>query len=182
MTVPTPFAPTAALDPVFASDSPAAPLVPTAAPDSAAASDSVAATAEAALEWSVDPWREAPLRAIAGFVAVVALGMLAVRWSPTPLAGWALAVALLALLAPAYLPVRCRLDDAGVGRRLGLGWERRAWTDIRRARITGQGLYVSSLRHGGPLEPFRGLLLPLPRAAAPALHHALARAIEAHGI
>lgn len=147
-----------------------------------AARDCAAAPAGAALEWSVDPWRESPLRAITGFVAAVALGMLAVRLSPAPLAGWALAVALLAMLAPSYLPVRCRLDDAGVARRLGLGWERRAWTDIRRARITEAGLYVSSLRHGGPLEPFRGLLLPLPRAAAPTLHHALARAIEAHGI
>jgi hypothetical protein len=140
------------------------------------------AAAQSPLEWRVDPWRESPLRAVAGFVAVVALGMLAVRMSPVPLAGWALAISLLAMVAPAYLPMRCRVDDAGIARRLWLSWERRAWTDIRRARITEQGLYVSSLRHGGPLEPFRGLLLPLPRAAAPTLHLALARAIEAHGI
>ncbi len=135
-----------------------------------------------ALEWSVDPWREFPLRAATGILAAAALGLLAVRWAPVPLAGWALALALLALLAPAYLPVRCRVDASGLGRRLGLGWERRAWKEIRRARLTAQGLYVSSLRHGGPLEPFRGLLLPLPRAASPSLQAALARAIESHGV
>ena len=153
----------------------------TAAGDAAVPSEANA-TGPPALEWRVDPWRETPLRALTGFVGVVALGMLAVSVSPVPLAGWALAVALLVMLAPAYLPVRCRMDETGVGRRLGFGWERRAWADIRLARFTGEGLYVSSLRHGGPLEPFRGLLLPLPKAAAPSLQDSLARAITAHGI
>jgi len=141
-----------------------------------------ASSPAAAIEWQVDPWRDFPLRALTGLISAVALGMLAVRMAPAPLAGWTLAIALFALLAPAYLPVRCRVDDAGIARRLGLGWERRSWSDIRVARLTGEGLYVSSLRHGGPLEPFRGLLLPLPRTAAPALRSALARRVEAHGV
>jgi hypothetical protein len=140
------------------------------------------APAEPPLEWSVDPWREFPLRAVTGFLAAVALGLLAVRLSPVPLAGWALALALLAILAPAYLPVRCRVDAAGIARRLGFGWERRAWSDIRVARLTAGGLYVSTLAHGGPLEPFRGLLLPLPRRRLPELRPTLAAVIEAHGV
>jgi len=135
-----------------------------------------------ALEWSVDPWRESPARAATGFLAAIALGVLAVRWAPVPLAGWALGIALLTLLAPAYLPMRCRVDDAGLGRRLGLGWERRAWGQVRRARLGAEGLYVSSLRHGGPLEPFRGLLLPLPRHSSAELQAELARLMEAHGV
>lgn len=141
-----------------------------------------AAAPVAPLEWSVDPWREFPLRAIAGFVAAVALGLLAVRTMPAPLAGWALALALLAILGPAYLPVRCRVDETGIARRLGLGWERRAWTDIRVARLGERSLYVSTLRNGGPLEPFRGLLLPLPRGRAGELAPRLRAALTAHGI
>ena len=135
-----------------------------------------------ALEWSVDPWREAPLRAGTGFIAAIALALLAVRMAPAPLAGWGLAVALLALLGPAYLPVRCRVDGEGLARRLGWGWERRSWRDIRLARLTTHGLYVSTLAHGGALEPFRGLLLPLPKAATATLHSALASTIESHGV
>lgn len=134
------------------------------------------------VEWSVDPWREFPLRAVAGFVAAVALALFAVRNLPGPVAGWAVALALFAILAPAYLPVRCRVDDAGIARRLGFGWERRAWADIRLARLTAHGLYVSTLRNGGPLEPFRGLLLPLPRRRADELRPTLAARLTAHGI
>ena len=134
------------------------------------------------LEWSVDPWREVPLRAITGFLAAVALALLAVRTMPAPLAGWALALALLAMLGPAYLPVRCRVDETGIARRLGFSWERRAWADIRAARLGARALYVSTLRNGGPLEPFRGLLLPLPRGRADELKPALTAALTAHGI
>lgn len=136
----------------------------------------------APLEWSIDPWREFPLRAITGFVAAVALALLAVRMMPVPVAGWALALALLAVLAPAYLPMRCRVDESGIARRLGFGWERRAWTDIRVARLGDRSLYVSTLRNGGPLEPFRGLLLPLPRRHADELRPVLSAALNAHGI
>jgi hypothetical protein len=132
------------------------------------------------VEWRVEPWRERPLRAAAGLIAAIAMGLLALRGMPA-LPGWALVLALLALLAPAYLPVACRLDAAGVARRMGWGWERRGWDSVRRARLGTEGLYVSTLRHGGPLEPFRGLLLPLPRRPDPALLEALRAGLNAHG-
>jgi hypothetical protein len=134
------------------------------------------------LELSIDPWREFPLRAVSGFLAAVALALLAVRMMPAPVAGWALALALLAILGPAYLPMRCRVDESGIARRLGFGWERRAWTDIRVARLGERSLYVSTLRNGGPLEPFRGLVLPLPRDRADELRPVLGAALHAHGI
>ncbi len=133
------------------------------------------------LLWSHQPWRDEPWRAASGLVAGVALALLAVRMAPAPLAGWALAVALLLVTGPAYLPTACRVDEAGVARRVGLGWERRPWDRIRRARLGRAGLYVSTLARGGPLEPFRGLLLPLPRRADPALVAALRAALETHG-
>jgi hypothetical protein len=133
------------------------------------------------VEWRVEPWREHPLRAFTGLIAAIAMGMLAVRGMPHPLAGWALVLALLALLAPAYLPVACRLDDTGVARRVGWGWERRAWEAVRRVQLGSDGVYVSTLRHGGPLEPFRGLLLPLPRRPDPELLEALRAGLHAHG-
>jgi hypothetical protein len=135
----------------------------------------------AAVEWRHDPWTSEPMRAATALIAGIALGILAVRVAPIPLAGWALAVAILVLTGPAYLPVACRVDTRGVARRIGLGWERRDWDAIRRARLVPEGLYVSTIAHGGPLEAFRGLLLPLPRAADASLRAALAAELGAHG-
>lgn len=154
-------------------------FAPASAPEPVAPETALSVTP---VEWSVDPWREFPLKAIAGFLAAISLALLAVRTMPAPLAGWALALALLAVLGPAYLPMRCRVDDSGIARRLGLGWERRAWGDIRVARLGARALYVSTLRNGGPLEPFRGLLLPLPRSRADELRPVLSAALAAHGI
>jgi hypothetical protein len=133
------------------------------------------------LLWSHRPWRDEPWRAAVGLVAGIALALLAVRVTPVPLAGWALALALLAMTGPAYLPTACRVDAGGVARRIGLGWERRTWESIRRARLGSAGLYVSTLARGGPLEPFRGLLLPLPRRPDPDLLAALRDALVTHG-
>jgi len=112
----------------------------------------------AGVEWRFEPWRERPLRAAA-----------------------ALTVGVLALLAPAYLPIACRLDDQGVARRIGWGWERRGWEAVRRARLDEQGVYVTPLRAGGPLEPFRGLMLPLPRRPDPELLAAVRAGLHSHG-
>ncbi|HTO90487.1 MAG TPA: hypothetical protein VMJ70_05095 [Candidatus Sulfotelmatobacter sp.] len=135
----------------------------------------------AGVEWRFEPWRERPLRAAAALIAAIALGLLALRTVPYPLAGWALFVGVLALLAPAYLPIACRLDDQGVARRIGWGWERRGWEAVRRARLDEQGVYVTPLRAGGPLEPFRGLMLPLPRRPDPELLAAVRAGLHSHG-
>jgi hypothetical protein len=148
---------------------------------SVAAADSGTPGVPAALEWRHQPWRDAPLRAATALIASAALGLLALRVAPVPLAGWALAVALLALAGPAFLPAACRVDSTGVARRIGLGWERREWEAIRRAKLGPVGLYVSSRSRGGPLEPFRGLLLPLPRIADPSLLASLEAELRAHG-
>jgi hypothetical protein len=143
--------------------------------------DARAAGVGGALEWRHDPWASEPVRAATALIAGLALGLLAVRVAPVPLAGWALAVAVLVMTGPAYLPAVCRVDDRGVARRIGLGWERRDWDAIRRARLTPEGLYVSTIAHGGPLEAFRGLLLPLPGAADAPLRAAVATKLGAHG-
>jgi hypothetical protein len=134
------------------------------------------------LTWVVRPLRDDPMRAIAAFLSSMAIVLLAARFAPSPLSAVTLAVLILVSLAPAFLPIECRVEAGGVRRRVGWGWERRQWTDIRRARLNQRGLYVSTLLNGGALEPFRGLFLPLPRAAAPELMKELSERLRAHGV
>ena len=134
------------------------------------------------LVWVVRPLRDYPMRALAGIVSCAAVILLAARFAPTPMSAVVLAIAILVSIAPSFLPIECRVESGGVRRRVGFGWERRSWPDIRRTRLNARGLYVSTLLSGGPLEPFRGLFLPLPRAAAPELTAALTQRLKAHGV
>jgi hypothetical protein len=133
------------------------------------------------VEWSFNPWRERPGRAgvaagvaVAMCVAVAALGI-------PMLVTLGLCLATLGALSPAFSPSRCRLDDAGAGRRGPFGWERRRWSEIRRAHAGRRAIVLSPYAHPHRLDAFRALVLPLPtRTAAP--DPALLRGvIERHG-
>ena len=139
---------------------------------------------EAALEWSVDPWRTNPRAAAAGLVATLALAVLALRLAGSWVTGTLLAVACLLVLNPAFAPTRFRVDVDGVARRRGLAWERRAWRDLRRAAAVPGGVLVTPFAGPSFRDSFRGLVLELPSAlpGCPALREELSRRLALHGI
>jgi hypothetical protein len=139
---------------------------------------------EAALEWSVDPWRTNPRAATAGLVATLALAVLALRLAGSWVTGVLLAIACLLVLNPAFAPTRFRVDAEGVARRRGLAWERRAWRDLRRAAVVSGGVLVTPFAQASFRDSFRGLVLELPPTlpGREALREELSRRLALHGI
>ena len=138
--------------------------------------------AEAALQWTFNPWRQDLRNALVGAIAAAAVTTLVAGLGLPPLAIAALALVFLAAVHPAFLPTRCRVDDEGVARRFAFGWERRRWEAIHRASLGRRGLFVSPGLRPGPLESFRGLWLPIPPTAAPALLDELRGRLKQHGL
>ena len=142
-------------------------------------------TPPVALEWTVSPWRENRLAATGAALVALGLWLLLVRLLPGDrLTASLLGVLLLASLAPGLAPTHCRVDGEGAARRVLLGWERRRWSEIRRARLAAGGLFVSPLARPGRLDRFRGLFLPLPGGdtGAATLREALRRELSEHGL
>ena len=134
------------------------------------------------VEWSYNPWRERP--GLAAVAVLFALGCCAVlitfreSWVLTT----GLAIAAVASLAPLFTPARCRVDEADVARRGPLGWARRPWRDVRRARLTAGGLLVSPYASPHWLDAHRALFLPLPSAARGSLSVEIQTRLSAHGL
>jgi hypothetical protein len=132
------------------------------------------------LEWSYNPWRDRPGRAAVALVAALLCCLLVARLGLPGLATLVLCVAAVATLGLAFLPVRCRLDEAGVTR--GSGWltERRPWGDLQRAIRTREGVLLSPFRRRHWLEAYRALFLPFP--ARPPLAADVERILTHHGL
>ena len=137
------------------------------------------------LEWTISPWREDASRAAFAVIAALLLWLLA-AWlmAGERLLGTLLGVAVVVVLAPGMAPTRCRVDGSGVARRVLFAWDRRAWPDIRRARVSDTGLFVSPFTRRSRLDRFRGLFLPVPRRAAggATLLEALRQEVGRHGL
>jgi hypothetical protein len=137
------------------------------------------------MEWTVSPWRDDAVRAaLAGTTALLLWLLVAWRFPGERLLSTLMGLAVLGALAPGLTPTRCRVDGAGVARRALFGWDRRAWPQIRRARVSAAGLFVSPFARRSRLDRFRGLFLPLPRdgAAAAPLLEALRQEVARHGL
>jgi hypothetical protein len=144
-----------------------------------------AAGSPAAVEWTISPWREDPAGAARVVVAALLLGLLAAWLLPGErLVATLMGVAVLGVLAPGMAPTQCRVDGEGVARRVLFAWDRRAWREIRRARVGVRGLFVSPFAQRSRLDRFRGLFLPVPRRAAGAtqLLDALRQELVRHGL
>lgn len=137
--------------------------------------------ASAPVQWSFNPWRERPLRS--GVAALFALGLCALVLASRE--SWVLSVALclaaVTTLSPALTPLECRVDDDGVARRGPLGWERRRWSDLKRAALRRGGLSVSPYARRHWLDETRGLYLPLPSAIRDALAPSITPHLQRHG-
>jgi hypothetical protein len=137
---------------------------------------------EHAVEWSVRPWRERPLRAALGVFTAIALCLVIVSQRIGSLPTFVLCVAAVAAFAPLFAPSRCRVDEQGAGRRGTLGWERRPWDAFRRARVGREALTLSPYRSPHWLDRYRSLVLPLPGKGSDGLRDELANVLERHGL
>lgn len=138
--------------------------------------------AESPLEWTFNPWRQDLSRSLFGAVMTVGIMALIASFGLPLLAAMAMALAVLASVHSAILPTHCRVDGEGVARRLAFAWERRPWGAIRRAILSGRGLFVSPRLRLGVLASFQGMWLPLPTPASPGLADELRRRLALHGL
>jgi hypothetical protein len=139
----------------------------------------------AALQWTVSPWREHRARAVlTAFAALLLWLMVAWLLRGERLLATLMGLTVLGALAPGMTPTECRVDGDGVARRALFGWDRRAWPEIRRARVSASGLFVSPFARRSRLDRFRGLFLPVPRPAAGTapLLDALRQEVARHGL
>ncbi len=136
----------------------------------------------AVLEWRFDPWREHRGRALGAAAAVLGIAGLIAAARLAALTSLVLTSAGALALMPAYAVCRCRVDAAGVHRRLGLlPWDHRSWDQVRAARLGLAALVVSPSQRGGTLARLRSLVLPLPADADVGLRADLERRIATHG-
>lgn len=133
------------------------------------------------VEWTCDPWRENAR--VAGLSAAVAAALCAlVAAAHVPFLVFAgLAVFVVAAFAPAFTVTRCRVDRDGVARRGWFGWERRAWSDVRRIERLPRAALCSPYAKRHTLDSARALSLPLPAKDADALFAAIESLGAGHG-
>jgi len=149
-------------------------------PSAGASGGSAGGVAETPIEWTYQPWREHPGRAAAGAVGAFGLCVLALGLGLAPLTAGLLCLLIVSLLAPLFVPVRCRVDADGIGVSGPQGWTRRAWGDIRRARRGPRGLRVSPFSRRTWMDPYRSMFLPFPAARAESLGRALDARLADH--
>ncbi|MGH3054255.1 MAG: hypothetical protein ACRDL7_04670, partial [Gaiellaceae bacterium] len=151
-------------------------------PAAAAGLDSIPAAAPVPpVEWSFNPWRERPARSAAALMVALGCCLVVLVGRESWVLSVALCMAAVATLSPALTPLACRIDDDGVARRGPLGWERRRWSELRRAVLKRAGLRVSPYATRHWLDETRGLFLPLPSAASDALVPSIAPHLARHG-
>lgn len=134
------------------------------------------------IEWTYRPWAERPRAARLALVATGLIIALLVLLRLPLVAVVVLALAVAGTLAPAWAPLHCRVDEAGVHARGPFGWDHRSWARIRRARVLAPGaLVVSPYKRRRHLDRFRALVLPFPDADRSRLNEAVTPHLELHG-
>ena len=144
--------------------------------------DAAAAANAPPVEWSFNPWRERPARSAVAMLLALGLCLVVLAWRESVVLSAALCLAAVATLSPALSPLECRVDEDGVARRGPLGWERRRWSEIRRAVLRRAGLRVSPYRTPHWLDETRGLFLPLPSTNSATLTPSIEPHLQRHGL
>lgn len=133
------------------------------------------------LEWSYNPWRERPARALGGSLGAAAFCVLVLSLGLPAVMAVVLCVAAVSPLAGAVLPMRVRLDEAGATRRMGPVAETRSWRRIRAAVRRRDGVLLTPHRTRSWLDAYGGFFLPVPRQA-PRAAEELDRILARHGL
>ena len=136
--------------------------------------------APAAVVWTWNPWRERPGRAAIALVFTIGVFALVTVLVSSAVLAALLALAAAGTLAPLLVSSQCRVDDAGVALRSAFGWERRAWSDLRRARPGREAIVMSPFTRPRRLDAFRAMVLPLPAAQRETLLGAVRSHCERH--
>ena len=134
------------------------------------------------LEWSFNPWRDRPLAAAAATLMTVGMCLVIASLAEPPLVRLVLGLAVLGTLSPVLSPARCRVDDDGIQKRGPFGTARRRWSELRRVSARPAGMLLSPYARPHWLDPYRGLLLPMPARGRASLLAALRGRLEAHGL
>ena len=134
------------------------------------------------LEWSFNPWRDRPLAAVAAVLTTLGMCLLIASLGEPPLVRLILALAVLGTLSPGLSPARCRVDDDGIQMRGPFGIARRRWSELRRVATRPAGLLLSPYAQPHWLDPYRGLLLPMPARGRDGLLAELRGRLDAHGL
>ena len=136
----------------------------------------------AALEWSFNPWRDRPLKATAAALLTLGICLVIASLAEAPLLRVGLGLAVLGALSPVLSPAGCRVDDEGVQKRSPFGTVRRRWSEFRRAAARPAGLLLSPYARPHWLDPYRGVLLPLPSRGRAGLLADLEGRLHDHGL
>lgn len=134
------------------------------------------------LEWGFNPWRDRPLAAAAATLMTLGMCLVIASLGEPPLVRVLLGLAVLGTLSPVLSPARCRVDDEGFQMRGPFGTARRRWSELRRAATRPAGLLLSPYARPHWLDPYRGLLLPMPLRGREGLLADLRGRLEAHGL
>ncbi len=143
-----------------------------------AVAESVHACAPEPIAWVYDPWAERPGVAWTAALVALALCMLVIATGESFLVTLGLCMFCVGAFAPVLTRVECRLEAAGVARRGLLGWERRAWSSLRRMDRLPAGVLVSPYARRHVLDSVRGLVLPMPAAHRERLTRLVAEGLE----
>jgi hypothetical protein len=133
-------------------------------------------------EWTVNPWRERARESWVAAIAALALCTAVARFHAGAVLTLALSLAAVGALAPLLSPSRCRVDDDGVARRGPFGWQRRHWSELRRATVGARAVLLSPYATAHWLDTYRGLVLPLPRDGRAELVESLRRHLDRRGL
>lgn len=134
------------------------------------------------IEWSYNPWRERPARALVGSLGAIVFAVVIVALSLPWIMAIALTIAAIAPLAVVFLPMRLRLDEGGASRLVGPLVETRSWERVRRAVRRRDGVLLTPFAARSWLDSYLGFFLPVPRQAAPPPAEELDRILASHGL
>ena len=121
--------------------------------------EELSSTQPESVEWRVHLARRQPARAAAASMAVLGAGAWAFYLFQHVVPALVTVGLLVAATGEFMFPISYRLSPAGAEARNPFGWRRIGWGEVMRVYVGNDEIKLSPLKHGGPREAFRGVLL-----------------------